>query len=246
MGDVYVNLSDRNSAEVFLGQFRTNCIIMSQLRALLAETEFSLPQRSDNEVIQMLSSLLATGILLVKEQRRPHLGIEKPMTGYFTMLKYLLRARTVEQLEAILGYRRGRISARGAFIYQFLRVPELNEFEVAGSTITPQKTPDGKGWDQVDLPARKAALAQVAPYHQNFKVPTFDEIQKKKVLDTMWVEGDNILVKTYPIEDLGEEKETYPPGSGVAQWRLIRKENGEPITGTLLYHIPAGGPLPWV
>jgi hypothetical protein len=112
MGDVYVNLSDRNSAEVFLGQFRTNCVIMSQMRAVLAETEFSLPRRSDDEVIQMLASLLATGILLAKDQNqlRHPLGIEKPMTGYFTMLKYLLRARTVEQLEAILGYRRGSMS----------------------------------------------------------------------------------------------------------------------------------------
>jgi hypothetical protein len=220
---------------------------MSQLRAVVAETEFSLPQRSDDEVIQILARLLATGILLAKDQnqRRPHLGIEKPMTGYFTMLEYLLRARTVEQLEAILGYRRGRISARGAFIYRFLRVPELNEFEVAGSTITPQKTPDGKGWDQVDLPARKAALAQVAAYHQNTKVPTFDEIQKKNARDTMDVEGDNTLVKIYPIEDLGY-KETYPFGQGVAQWRLTRKRNGEAITGTLLVRIPAGGPLPWV
>ena len=63
----------------------------------------------------------------------------------------------------------------------------------------------------------------------------------------MDVEGDNTLVKIYPIEDLGEEKETYPFGQGVAQWRLTRKRNGEKaFTGTLLLRIPAGGPLPWV
>lgn len=179
-GDAYIAFPDHGSAEVFLGQYRSNCIVMSQLRVALAQTEFSSCLRSDSDVIHMLASLLAARRLLVKAQNSlsRQIATETPMSGYFTLLKFLLRAKSCEQLEAILGYRRGRISSQGTLIYGFQEVPELDEFEVAGSTITPQSTPDGKGWDQVDLPARKADLAKVAAYHQNTMVPTFDEIQK--------------------------------------------------------------------
>lgn len=61
----------------------------------------------------------------------------------------------------------------------------------------------------------------------------------------MDVKGDNTLVKVLPIEDR-KEKETYPHGLGVAQWRLNEKGKQRKIPGTLLYRIPAGGPLPWV
>ena len=132
--DVYLELSDRAAAEVVLRQFRGDCAKMSQLRAVLAETKPFLSRLSDDDVIQMLASQLAAGQLLVKAQTQ----LQRPMTGYFTMMKSVFFARSFEELEDLAGYRRGRISAKGLLIYRFLRLPEITEFEVRGSTITPE------------------------------------------------------------------------------------------------------------
>ena len=256
--DVYVDLHDRAAAALLLQPLKGDYLMMSRLRTLLAETECLLFRRSDDEVINMLAAQLATGQLLMKDpDQRPEAGatagrttavsqppVQRPTTGYFTMLKYILRARSFEHLEDLTGYRRGRLSAKGLLIYRFLRLPEISEFEVRGSTITPEQK-----WNAEDRKTREAELAKTAAYHQNTKVPSFDEIQKRNARSTMAVAGDNTLVKLYPLDSqpIDATEEGYPPGHGIPQWRLTDdvKRNGS-IVGTLLFRIDPSGPLPWV
>jgi hypothetical protein len=165
------------------------------------------------------------------------------MSGYFMMLKHILRARTVTHLEDLAGYRRGRLSAKGMVIYRFLRVPEINEFEVRGSTITPKHK-----WDAEDAKIREAELARVAPYHRNTKSPSFDEIQRKNARETMGVSGDNTLVKIYPLDwqQVDDHPEGYPPGLGIPQWRLTDEvSQAHSLLGLLLFRIGPDAPLPW-
>lgn len=257
--DAYLNLHDRSAAEVFLRQFKGDYTKMSQLRGALADSEPSLWRMTDDHVIALLASQLARGHLLIKDpNRRSFLGTlvgaktssepepapRRPMSGYFMMLKYILRARSFEQLEDLAGYRRGRLSAKGALIYRFLRVPEITEFEVRGSTITPKHK-----WDAEDAKIREAELAKVAAYHRVTKVPSFDEIQRRNARETMDVSGDNTLVKIYPLDwqPVDDKPEGYPPGHGIPQWRLTDDTSRtHAISGALLFRISPGKPLPWV
>lgn len=253
--DVYFDLNDRTAAELILRQFKGDCSEMGQLRAALAETEPFLFGRSDDDVIAMLASQLVSGQLLLKDPngRSTQRGAtadgtlavsepsaQRPMSGYFTLLKYVLRARSLEHLEELAGYRRGRLSAKGLLIYRFLRVPEITEFEVRGSTITPEHK-----WNAEDAKVRLAELAKVAAYHRNTGVPSFDEIQRKNARETMDVSGDNTPVKLYPLDSL--DSEVYPPGHGIPQWRLTDevKRKGS-VPGVLLFRIDPLSPLPWV
>jgi len=258
--EVYGDHKDRATFELLLRQLKGDHIGMSKLRVLLAETEVLLFRRNDDEVINILAAQLATGQLLMKD---PDQGlkagenawrgttaisqppVQRPMTGYFTMLKYLLRARSFEHLEDVTGYRRGRLSAKGLLIYRFLRLPEISEFEVRGSTITPEQkwnAEDGDG------KIREAELAKTAAYHRNFKVPSFDDIQKQNARKTMAVAGDNTLVKLYPLDKqpIDGTDEGYPPGHGIPQWRLTDEVNQSgSILGILLFRIGPNDSLPW-
>lgn len=147
---MYLDLRDCIAAELFWGRFKDDRVIMSQVRAAFAETESLVFRLSDDDVIARLASQMASGQLPVKDPNQRwnsglELPIQRPVSGYFMMLKYVLRARSFEHLQDLAGYRRGRLSAKGLFIYRFLRLREINEFEVEGSTITSKHgTPGGR------------------------------------------------------------------------------------------------------
>src|SRR5436309_1962483 len=110
--DAYLNLPDHTIAETSLRQLKGDPIRMSQLRATLAQTATSLCRLTDEEVIGMLASQLASGQLRLQDLNRRSVSeaaVQRPMTGYFMQLKYILRARSFERLEDLAGYRRGRL-----------------------------------------------------------------------------------------------------------------------------------------
>src|ERR1035438_2330612 len=109
--DAYVDLKDLSAAEAFLRRFKGDPMVIAQLRASLAKTEFNLSRKSDDQVIRMLAIMLATGQLLVKAadlylypgsvsagamNAESQAAVQRPMSGYFTMLKFVLRARSFE------------------------------------------------------------------------------------------------------------------------------------------------------
>src|ERR1700676_2734713 len=98
--------------------------------------------------------------------------ISRRMTGYFTLFKWV-RGQSLNELDRRIGYRGGRISAKGAVVYKFLRLPNVSEFEVRGTSIWTEQQ-----WQKKVEPKRTAELVAVASYHRNTKVPSFDEVQK--------------------------------------------------------------------
>ncbi len=254
-----IDVADRHSAQAWLRQFKGDCFIMAKMRAIAAETQPFMCFRSDEDVIEMLSWRLASHELLLKkcdwpphstkpDSTKPTSGLadsspepaaQLRMSGYFTMLKFVLRARSLEHLEKLVGYPPALLSSKGLLIYRFLRLPEINEFEVCGYSNTPKQK-----WDKEDRERREAELGKVAAYHRNFKVPSFDEIQRGEARKSMALSGDNTLVKLYPN---ASTEEVYPSGEGIAQWRLTEevKQKGS-ILGQLLFRVDPGKTLPWV
>jgi hypothetical protein len=61
--------------------------------------------------------------------------------GYVTCRKFIA-GRSLSEAERILGLRLGEL-ADGAYLYEFLRVPTADEFDLRGYS----QTPGGKPWD---------------------------------------------------------------------------------------------------
>jgi hypothetical protein len=55
------------------------------------------------------------------------------LQGFFTSQKSL-RGQNLSEFERRIGYRPGRLMAKGAAVYAFTRLPELWEFELGGYT----------------------------------------------------------------------------------------------------------------
>jgi len=252
--DTFVHFSDRTRAEMWLRSCKGNSLLMQRLRSVLVRTDHAIFRMSDQAVIQLIAWRLAAGQLLI---RRRHAGLltipsafhssvdpqeRREMSGYFTMMKYVLRSRSLEHLEDLVGFRRGRLSSNGLLIYRFLRLPDTSEFEVSGYSVTAKHV-----WDKDEAPKRAAELAAVADYHRNTNVPTFDEIQKRNAVQSMTLSGDNMLVKLYPADwqPIDDTDQGYPPGQGIPQWRLTDAKSRKVIPGKLLLNISAGAALPW-
>ncbi len=161
------------------------------------------------------------------------------MTGYFTLFKFL-RGQSLTELERRVGYRHGRLSSKGALIYKFFRLPQVSEFEVRGTSIWTEDT-----WKTEVAPKRAADLAAVAAYHKNTNVPSFDEVQRRNALESMSLNGSNMVVKLYPVDwqELDETPAGYRVGSGIYQWRLKKDTM---ISGALLLRSSPGDSVPWI
>ena len=70
--------------------------------------------------------------------RHPTLWAE----GYITCYKFVA-GRTPKEAERILGLRAGELAA-GAYLYEFMRVPTVSEFELRGHT----QCPAGENWTE--------------------------------------------------------------------------------------------------
>lgn len=134
------------------------------------------------------------------------LSIGNPINlkGFITQKGYLL-GKSLEEIEQLLGYSRGRLK-QGAWICELLRLPTINEFELAG-------------------------YSQVASHRfdKEFNTSEYDKDKnalkiRKEIAMSVWLPiGARSLIKVIPItqhNDSISNDEQYPPGSGIPQWRL--------------------------
>jgi hypothetical protein len=123
--------------------------------------------------------------------------------GYVTQ-HHFLRGQDARELERRVGYGAGRL--KDGFYLLFLnRVPKPDEFELKGYSHLPGGKPVG---------ATDDAEAHLKAGH-------FD-IEKLKLLlikSKFTVSGSDRLAKILPFAD----GSSYPPGSGIPQWRLTKK-----------------------
>jgi hypothetical protein len=167
----------------------------------------------------------------------------RAMTGYFTQFRWI-RGQTLEELERRLGYRRERLSSKGALLYRFLRLPNLDEFEVRGTTIFTETA-----WQTDVAPQRRLVEAGAAAYHRNTKVPTADEVQRRMARTSFALEGPNMLIKVFAKDwrSIDSTPLGYFHGSGVSQWCLSENVSSQGlIQGELVpCNLSPGCSVPW-
>jgi hypothetical protein len=78
--------------------------------------------------------------------------VSRRMTGYFTQFKWI-RGQSLAEIERRLGYRDARLTSKAALIYRFLRLLEIAEFEVRGTSIWTEQR-----WQLEVVPRRDAEL----------------------------------------------------------------------------------------
>jgi hypothetical protein len=156
------------------------------------------------------------------------------LRGFFTAEKWL-QGKTLSEMEALIGYRAGRLSTLGASVYRFTRVPENWEFEVAGYT----NVSGGLAMD----PAWVAQDRLAAAYHAKTGVPNAETRLKNNARASMSVSGPNRLIKVKPLLD--DPLDTYPPGRGIPQWRVseLAAQRGT-LRGELLLVLKPGDRYP--
>jgi hypothetical protein len=167
----------------------------------------------------------------------------RPMTGYFTQFRWI-RGQSLDELERRLGFRKERLSAKGALVYRFLRLPNVDQFEVRGTTIFTETA-----WQTDVAPQRRFAEEGAAAYHKRYPVPRADEVQRRMARASFALEGANMLVKIFardwrPIDGtpLG-----YLHGSGISQWCLSEAASRQGLVqGELIpCDLGPGGSVPW-
>ena len=128
-----------------------------------------------------------------------HVGQMLSARGYITSAKYL--HGTINDFERNIGYHFGRLG-NGFFIAHLLRLPETDEFDLAGYSITPE---------------------------HRFVSPKDMDIKKLKTIarEAMIDIGCSNLVKVFPKtghDQSMEADEQYPFGQGgIPQWKLIKE-----------------------
>jgi hypothetical protein len=160
------------------------------------------------------------------------------LTGYFTLFSFV-RGQTLGEIENRIGYREGRLTEKGAWIYRFLRVPDESEFDLRGTSIWTDQS-----WNSQVAPKLAADIASEAAYNKNTRVPSFEDVLKRNASQSMALSGGNMPVKVYPLDwrPIDDTPAGYRHGSGIYQWRL---KDGVPIFGKLVADLAPGGSMPW-
>lgn len=118
------------------------------------------------------------------------------ISGYVTKDKFI-RGRTLEEMEQILGFRKGRFQ-QGVYVLALDRLPTQSEFQLA-------------------------AYSMIAEHH--FKTPTdlnIDKIKQNAAESWALTGGDRLVkVRTVAPHDPKLDLDIqYPPGKGAPQWKL--------------------------
>lgn len=139
------------------------------------------------------------------------------MTGFCTHA-FLLRGKSLTELEALLGYRPGRL-ASGAAILFLEKLPTPDDIQLAGYTYFSDGAVQG----------HKLAPADRDPYRMEALLRSelgWSEAQlrahKQKMIGTkIVISGHERLAKLIPAmaHSPGEE---YPPGKGIFQVKVVR------------------------
>ena len=158
------------------------------------------------------------------------LGTLHQLTGFCTHA-FLLRGKSLDDLEDLLGYRRGRL-ASGATILFLEKLPAPDDIQLAGYTYFSDGAVQG----------HKLAPAERDPYRMESLLKSelgWSDAQlrahKQKLIGTkMVISGHERLAKLVPAtgHSPGEE---YPPGKGIFQVKVIR-----PLPFRVKANIPPG------
>jgi hypothetical protein len=141
------------------------------------------------------------------------------VSGYVTLKKFLV-GRNLEQIEGLLGFKKGRLS-RGATFAELQYLPSSTEFELAG-------------------------YSQVAEHHFDKSVLNGLDVAKLKniVLDAWNQPGEKLVkvIATIPhdTDPDRDEDDQYPPGKGVPQWKLNRVNSKTAIVTYVINDYPGG------
>ncbi|MBK8566756.1 MAG: hypothetical protein IPN76_26345 [Saprospiraceae bacterium] len=129
------------------------------------------------------------------------------LSGFFTQQKFIV-GQTLPELERRLGYRSGRL-AQGAYVYRAEQLPTANDFELYGySQVSGDKLNTGGQYD-------RSKANKLWPGSKDIELNKL-----KSIAMSGWqLSGPDSLVKVMPVTP-HSENETYPPGSGVPQWRV--------------------------
>ena len=140
------------------------------------------------------------------------------VTGFITQEKYILGC-TLSEIERILGFHPGRLKA-GVSIYALLRLPEENEYQLAGySQVAGHHTEEQYG---KDLQTRH----------------DMKQLTKRLRQDVWTTTGTDRLIKVRPVtmnNSNMKDDDQYPPGKGVPQWKLTSPVSAIFITSIMGY-----------
>jgi hypothetical protein len=130
------------------------------------------------------------------------------MTGFFTKASFL-RKQPAAELERRLGYATGRL-AEGWWLLFLEQMPTPNDFAYMGYSYM------SGGVSQGHLrPGPTAEQELRSSRHDVFGM------KRRTILQVFQLSGPDRLAKVVPVA--GEEGSMpYPPGSGIAQWKLIQ------------------------
>jgi hypothetical protein len=139
------------------------------------------------------------------------------MTGFCTHA-FLLRGKSLSDLEDLLGYRRGRL-ASGATILFLEKLPTPDDLQLAGYTYFSDGALQGHKLDAADRePYRMESLLKSEHGWNDAQIRAY----KQKMIGTkIVISGHERLAKLIPTtgHTPGEE---YPPGKGIFQLKIVR------------------------
>ncbi len=131
------------------------------------------------------------------------------MTGFVTKALFL-RGRTTNELEASLGYAKGRLD--GGYWLLFLeQTPTPADFEFMGYSQMSGGVPLGHLNSSGGLTAE-----------QSLRAGGFDmtRLKQKIIREVFRISGPERLAKVIPL-DPAQGPTPYPPGGGIPQWRIV-------------------------
>jgi hypothetical protein len=142
------------------------------------------------------------------------LGDRDRIAGCFTQEKFIA-GRTLVQIEQLLGFQPGRLSA-GGVVFALLELPDTSQFDVSG-------------------------YSNVATHRFAMPSGLNPEVLKKNARQQWSLKGPDRLVKVRP--EIGHDRgldpdKQYPPGRGVPQW-VVKKPLEAEVTA-ILSNYPLG------
>jgi hypothetical protein len=137
--------------------------------------------------------------------------------GYCTHA-WLLRGKSLGQLERMLGFRTGRLD-EGATILFLQRLPGANDFQLVGYTYSPDGTEGGHKLQPQDREPRR--MESLLKSEHGWSDSDIRKYKEKMVGGKVVIRGCERLAKLCPVT-AHTEGENYPPGHGVFQLKIIR------------------------
>ena len=145
--------------------------------------------------------------------------------GFVLKLSFI-RGQSSAEIEKRIGYRPGRLSSGWALLV-LLKKPEVDEFQLGGYTqlsggMVVERTRSG-----VPVKVSIDEVARADDSAADLRLGTGYAQLKRNALDAMQISGPDYIVKVMPtmpnVQSMPAE-EQYPPGSGIPQWRLTRRQ----------------------